>query len=38
MRLQYIILLFFLLSLRSLSFQKTTDMKDNKNSIKQDFF
>lgn len=38
MRLQYIILLFFLLSLLSLSFQKTTDMKDNKNSIKQDFF
>ena len=36
--LTYIISLIFLLSLRSLSFQKITEIKENKNSIKQDFF
>jgi MFS family permease len=34
----YIISLFFLLSLRSLSFQKAVDFTENKNSLKQDFF
>ncbi|WP_374226335.1 MFS transporter [Bacillus sp. sid0103] len=34
----YIISLFFLLSLRSLTFQKSTDGLGQKNSIKQDFF
>ncbi len=36
--LTYIISLFFLFSLRSLSFQKPSEIKGQKNSLKQDFF